>query len=238
MKNRLFKLFTVVLCMVFIVAMAITVSAVEPDDEGSALSSVGTGSSSSQSISNETSSIASSTVSSEISSKDITTATSSDVTTSDETGSSDSEIGSQDSSGSEATSSGTTSSKTNRPIQSTGDGGSNFIDQDGDQLASQNGTTSQDSSSGGALISEEYVEDDDTDVDFFEGKADTVASNIYKIIWIPILISLLCIGALIYVNIRFRKKYPKTAKAGANGDKKTGPKRRKKSKKFKFTIEK
>ena len=248
MNNRLIKIFAVVLCMIFITVAAMAVSAVEGDEQdGGASSTVSAATSSVQSTVSAATSSVSGNSSKNNSDATESTASSSDTasdavsgnanaTTSSNATSLDNESGNAESSS--ATSSGTTSSKTNRPIHSTGDGGNNFISEDGDQLASHNATTSQTASTGSGLISEEYVEDDDSDIDYFEGKADTVASNIYKIIWIPILISLLCIGALIYVNIWFQKKYPKRAKSGANSQKKDGPHRRKKSKKFKFTIEK
>ena len=246
MNNRLIKIFAVVLCMIFITVAAMAVSAVEGDEQdGGASSTVSAATSSVQStVSAATSSVSGNssknnsdaTESTASSSDTASDAVSGNATTSSNATSLDNESGNAESSS--ATSSGTTSSKTNRPIHSTGDGGNNFISEDGDQLASHNATTSQTASTGSGLISEEYVEDDDSNINYFEGKADTVASNIYKIIWIPILISLLCIGALIYVNIWFRKKYPKRAKSGANSQKKDGPHRRKKSKKFKFTIEK
>jgi hypothetical protein len=51
-------------------------------------------------------------------------------------------------------------------------------------------------------------------------------------------LALICVAALVFVNIWFNKKYPKPQKAGAKDTaKKDGPHRRKKNKKFKFTIE-
>ena len=47
-------------------------------------------------------------------------------------------------------------------------------------------------------------------------RATTIANDIYKVIWIPMLLIVLCIAALVIVNVMFRKKYPKTAKSGAS----------------------
>ena len=55
-----------------------------------------------------------------------------------------------------------------------------------------------------------------------------MASRIYSVIWIPIVISLICIGALIYVNIAFRKKYG-AVKSEEKVVKKTANRRKKQS---------
>ena len=255
MKKRWVAVLAVILCMSLLTALAMSVSATEQGSLGSVPSS---GASSTASASSDlggssggNSSNASPNSSGEVqsgSSSDVTSGIASDTSSGDDvsdggssadsTSAGQTNSGSEISSGTENTSSGTTSSKVNRPIQSTGQGGNNFIDQDGDQLASQNASTSSGTASGDGLVSEGYVEDDDSDTNFFQGKATTVAENIYKVIWIPILLALICVAALVFVNIWFNKKYPKPQKADAKGAaKKDGPHRRKKNKKFKFTIE-
>lgn len=219
MYKRLTALLTVVLCMALVVAWSMTAMATEPDGSSSQQGSV-TSSQTSQTDTDFNSSETQSTDSSdssdassgdEVSSEDGTSSengneSSSEVTSGDETSSVDG-----------TSSSDTTTSKPNKPIYSDGGGGgSTFIEQDPSQLASLNASTVVNSVASDEPISSEYIETDEEIDEYYQTKTSLVADGLVKYIWIPITVAVLCIAALITVNILFRKKYPKKAKNGAS----------------------
>lgn len=219
MYKRLTSLLTVVLCMALIVAWSMTAMATEPDgsssQQGSATSSQAsepdTDVSSSETQSTDSSG------SSDASSGDETS--SGDGTSSEDGNDSSSEVtsGDETSSGEGTTSDETTSSKPSKPIYSDGGGGgSTFIEEDSSQLASLNASTVVNSVASDEPISSEYVETDEEIGEYYQTKTTLVADDLVKYIWIPITVAVLCIAALITVNIMFRKKYPKKAKNGAS----------------------
>lgn len=225
MNKKLVSAFAVIICMVLIAVAAMTVSATGEEGNNSSYASVsseqtGTGSSSVQTSSGET-------VSRDDSSKESSSA--GGQTSSDNDTSSEIEPSSESTTSSEVktSSTGSTSSE-KRPINSTGGhGGSTFIEQNVSQIASQNtGTTSSEAE----LISSEYSEGTDEEIDHFVARATTIANDIYKIIWIPITLAVICVIALVTVNVLFKKKYPKTARSGVSRREKTtsheAPKRR------------
>lgn len=230
MNKRLTAILVVILCMSLSVMFGMTVTATESDSSeptSSVSSEQGGSTSSTESTGNE--STDSEVTSSETESgSDVTS--SGDGTSSDVTSSGD-ETSSDTSSGSGSTSSETTSSKVNKPIYSGGDAdGNKFVEQDfssgtSSTASSKPSTTSSSVTVSDEPIGDEYVDDPEGDEDHFQGEATYVASDIYKIIWIPAVISVLCIAALITVNIMFKKKYPKTSRGGSSNSE--GPHRRK-----------
>ncbi len=225
MNKKTTAVLVAVLCMALIVVFGMTATATEPDGSSSSATSVS--SEQSTTSSEETNSDASNDTS--ISSSD--EASSGEETSSGEGTTSDSETSSGEgtSSDEETSSEETTSSKPNKPITSGGGHGSTFVDETGSQLASEN-TVSTELEVGEDFISGDYNEGIDEDIDeYYQGEEQGfVADNIYKIIWIPITIALLCIVGLIVVNVMFKKKYPKvksgTARNGRNSNE--APKRR------------
>ncbi len=213
MYKRLTALFTVVLCMALIVAWGMTATATEPNESSSQQGSV---------VSSQTSTPdtdVSSSESASTDSSDSSNDSSSEETSSGEGTSSSEETSSDEdtSSGEGSTSSEVASSKVNKPIYSTGgSGGSTFIEQDPSQLASLNASTVVNSVASDEPISSEYTETDEEIEEFYQTKTSFVADGLVKYLWIPISIAVLCIAALITVNIMFRKKYPKKAKNGAS----------------------
>ncbi len=204
LKKYALALFNV-LCIALIVASAMAVSAV--GEQGGVSSQEGSSSSSSSVLSNAGSSSDNSKVSStESSSTDSTnSAASSSSESSSDISSSSSKDSSSDENSSTNTSSGNTSSK--KPIHSTGDHGNTFIDQD--FTSGTESTTTNVSTPDASLISSDYNEGIDIEIDNFVGRTNSAANQIYKIIWIPIVMAVICVGALVTVNILFRKKYPK-----------------------------
>ena len=200
------------LCIVLIVVSAITVSAVGEDDNLSSQQSSEKSSAVSQSSSSskDNESVSSDSSSSDNESED-TSSTESDSESSDtsesDTSTSDGDEEEEDSS--DSTSSKKTSSK--KPIHSTGGHGNTFI--------SQNVTTSAPStilSSVASTVSTEYFESYDDDEEHYVAHSNSAAKAVYKIIWIPIVLIVLCTGGLITANVMFRKKYPKKAEGSAS----------------------
>ena len=192
--------------------MALTVMATGEDDEQSSspvsVSSESSSATSSETSSEETSSNES-TSSDESSSEENTSSdeSSSDESSSDESSSdeSSSEEGtsSDESSSEEETSS--TASTTSKPGQSSAKpgGGSTFIDETGSNVTVSVPTVDVEEGDGEQLyIPDEEAEGVDEEIEEYEGgKVVAMSSLVYRYIWIPILIALLCIGALIYVNV-------------------------------------
>lgn len=216
MYKRLTALLTIMLCMALIVAWGMTAAATEPDQSNSEQSSV-TSSQTSDLNTDGSSTGSDSSDSSDGSSGDETS--SGDGTSSEDGNESSSEVtsGDETSSGEGTASDGTTSSKPSKPIYSDGGGGGNtFIDEDPSQLASLNASTVVNSVASDEPISSEYTETDEEIEEYYQTKTSLVADGLVKYLWIPITIAVLCIAALITVNIMFRKKYPKKAKNGVS----------------------
>ena len=224
MNKHLTALLVVILCMALAVTFGMTAMATESGDG----SSEGGSASSEQITSSETDSVSTSTSSDSETSSGDETNSESGASSGDETSSGD-ENSSNEGTSSDSTSSGTTSSKVNKPIYSGGDAdGNKFVEQDfssgtSSTTSSTVSTTSSSITVSDEPIGDEYVDDPEHD-DHFQGQATTVAGDIYKIIWIPAVISVLCIAALITVNVMFKKKYPKGQKSGSSHE---GPHRRK-----------
>lgn len=213
MNKRLVSAFAVIICMAIMTVAAMTVSATGENESESSNVSVssseqtGTISSEAQTSSDVTDSESSSDKTESESSSEVQTSSKNDTSSGKETSSEESNSGG-------TSSTGTTSRK---PIHSGGGhGGSTFIDQDGSDLASQNAGTTV-TSSEAELISSDYSEGTDEEIhNPFIARAVSAADDIYRIIWIPIVIAVLCIGGLVAVNIMFRKKYPKKSASGAS----------------------
>ena len=193
--------------------MALTVMATGEDDVQSS-SSATVSSESSSDVSSETSS--EETSSNESTSSDETYSeetsseegTSSEEDTSSEESSSEEGTSSDESSSDEATSS--TTSTTSKPGQSSAKpgGGSTFIDETGSNVTGSIPTVDVEEGDEEQLYSpDEEAEGVDEEIEEYEGgKVVAMSSLVYRYIWIPILISLLCIGGLIYVNVFVRIK--------------------------------
>lgn len=227
MNKKLSAILVVILCMALMVAFGMTAAATEPDGSSSTETSV----SSEQSTTSSSIETSSDTTTSDASSE--AASSSDEQNSSGEETSSEGETSSEtDTSSDEETSSeGTTSSKPNKPITSGGNpDSSKFIDETGSQLASEN-QVSTDGEHDEDFVSGEYEDGVDEELDEeYEGEnGGFVADGIYKIIWIPITVAVLCIVALVVVNVMFRKKYPKNKK-GASHDRRSStyeaPKRR------------
>lgn len=131
------------------------------------------------------------------------TESSSESDSSDETSSN--ELSSDEMSSDEQTSSSGTSSK--KPITSQGSGGgSTFIDESGSQIGQNNSSTTV-SVPGNLIGTEQDDEEEEDDGNHFTGKTTFAATSIYKIIWLPILLIVLCVGGLVYVNVFVKKQY-------------------------------
>ena len=153
--------------------------------------------------------------SSEVSSEE----TSSDGSSSDdgdgEENSSEEQTSSEEASSEEDTSSaeGTTSNEetsssdtTSKPKPSKPSGGT-FIDETG-SVVSLPQTESETDESGEGTVYEDEDMGVEEEIEHYEGgKVVTMSSLVTRYMWIPILISLLCIASLIYVNITFKAKY-------------------------------
>ena len=208
MNKRIALALSAILCMVMIATAAITVSATGEDgDSGN--------NDSSSSISSLVDSSSSTSTSSE------QTGGNEDENDGDEEDNEDGKDEENNSSAdsdkdeeTETSSAASSSASSHAPIISDGGhGGNTFIEQDVSQLTSLNtGTTSSEA----VLISSDYSEGTDEELEHYVARATTIANDIYKVIWIPILLIVLCIAALVIVNVMFRKKYPKTAKSGAS----------------------
>lgn len=75
-------------------------------------------------------------------------------------------------------------------------------------------SSTESTSSEAEMISSDISESvDEEEIDYFQAKVASASKGIYKIIWIPIVLSILCIGGLVTVNVLFRKKYPKKGTA-------------------------
>ncbi len=225
MNKRLTAIIAVILCMALSVMFGMTVTATETDGQSSTTSvsseqTVDT--SSTESTGTETSS------ESDVSSDAQSEVSSGESTSSEATDSGDGSSNTDTNSTSGSTSSETTSSKVNKPIYSGGGAdGNKFVEQDfssgtSSTTSSTVSTTSSSVTVSDEPIGDEYVDDPEGDENHYQSKATTVAGDIYKIIWIPALISVLCIAALVTVNVMFKKKYPKTSKSGSDN----GPRRR------------
>ena len=208
MNKRIALALSAILCMVMIATAAITVSATGEDgDSGN--------NDSSSSISSLVDSSSSTSTSSE------QTGGNEDENDGDEEDNEDGKDEENNSSAdsdkdeeTETSSAASSSASSHAPIISDGGhGGNTFIEQDVSQLTSLNTGTM---SSEAVLISSDYSEGTDEELEHYVARATTIANDIYKVIWIPILLIVLCIAALVIVNVMFRKKYPKTAKSGAS----------------------
>lgn len=229
MNKKLSAILVVILCMALTVAFGMTAAATEPDGSSSTETSVSSEQSTTSSSIETSSDTTTSDVSSEAASSSDEQNSSGEETSSE--GETSSETDTDTSSDEETSSEGTTSSKPNKPITSGGNpDSSKFIDETGSQLASEN-QVSTDGKHDEDFISGEYEEGVDEELDEeYEGEnGGFVADGIYKIIWIPITVAVLCIVALVVVNVMFRKKYPKNKK-GASHDRRSStyeaPKRR------------
>lgn len=232
MKRDLISVLTIILCLSLMFAATMTVMATEPEGGAESSSSQNTEtevSSSDEGIGSDESSEENESSSSDESSGD---ETSSDESSSEESSDESSEDGeSSDESSEEETSSEETSSK--KPIYSNGaGGGSTFIDENDSQIAEGNSSivSSEPTTSSGTSSTGEIQPEDE----HFEGEATTVKDKIFKVIWIPIVVSVLCIAGLVYVNL-FWNKHSKpihSARTSSqnNDSKSTGAKRRKRKK--------
>ena len=207
MNKRIALALSAILCMVLIATAAITVSATGEDGDS--------GNNDSSSISSLVDSSSSTSTSSE------QTGGNEDENDGDEEDNEDGKDEENNSSAdsdkdeeTETSSAASSSASSHAPIISDGGhGGNTFIEQDVSQLTSLNTGTM---SSEAVLISSDYSEGTDEELEHYVARATTIANDIYKVIWIPILLIVLCIAALVIVNVMFRKKYPKTAKSGAS----------------------
>lgn len=207
MNKRIALALSAILCMVMIATAAITVSATGEDGDS--------GNNDSSSISSLVDSSSSTSTSSE------QTGGNEDENDGDEEDNEDGKDEENNSSAdsdkdeeTETSSAASSSASSHAPIISDGGhGGNTFIEQDVSQLTSLNTGTM---SSEAVLISSDYSEGTDEELEHYVARATTIANDIYKVIWIPILLIVLCIAALVIVNVMFRKKYPKTAKSGAS----------------------
>ncbi len=101
----------------------------------------------------------------------------------------------------QTSSAGTTSSKpsSNKP------GGATFIDETGSVVSTPQ--VQSDINEGDEALYDEDLGVEE-EIEFYEGgRVVTMSSLVTKNMWIPILISILCIGALIYVNVSFKLKF-------------------------------
>lgn len=198
MKHQIISVLTVIFCICLMTVFAVTAAATESSEVGTtsepAISDVsGSSSESSSSDGGDSSSDTSSGVGSDVSS-DTSSDTGSDSTSSDDTSSDDST--------SDDTSSGDTTSK--RPVTDGGNGaGNTFIDENGSQVLGGN-TSPNDSSA---------IEPEDEN--HFQNETTTAAVSIYKVIWIPILLCIVCIIGLVYVNIFMRPRFEPVGKKNA-----------------------
>lgn len=217
MRQKLLSIITITVCLILMAAAAVTAVATGTDENGSESSSSqntqtepSSSSSATESDGNETESSSSAQSSSqESSSSESSSQESSSAQSSNESSkeSSSKEEASEpdedeDEDEDETSSSGTSSRK---PITSVGAGdGKTFISETGSEIAEGNsGDVSIPGDTAGTDPDGEISPDDE----HFEGEATTFASSIYKVIWIPILISLLCIGGLIYINLIWSKQH-------------------------------
>ena len=207
LKNWALALFNV-LCIVLIVVSAMTVSAVGEEDSSSQQSSEASSVTEQPSSSLDNDSSTDSTVS-----DDESEDTSSSESDSESSDASESDASSTDDDSSDADSSDSTSSKktsSKKPIHSTGGHGNTFISQD-----VTTGTQSVITSSAAPTVSVDYDESYDDDEEHYVAHSKSAANAIYKIIWIPIVLIVLCTGGLVTANVMFRKKYPKKTEGGA-----------------------
>ena len=180
--------------MAFLSLSAVTVMATGDGEGDSALASSSAEASSEDSSSNTTSE-----------------ETSSEGDTSSEQDVSSNESSSEQSSEEDTSSKGTTSSK-----PSTKPGGSTFIDETGSNvsLPSQGGTEVEEGEDE-TLYTEDAEMGVEEEIEHHEGgKVVAMSSLVYRYIWIPILLAVLCVAALIYVNISFKAKFA-SGKRGA-----------------------
>ena len=217
MKRNLFSFLIIIICILVMAYATLSVAATNGDGVGdgagassdeasSSQESFSSESSSEESSSSESSSVEGGDSSSESSSENAESS-SSDGSSSEEgtesTESSSEETGSE---GEEDTSSSSTSSK--KPITSVGaGGGSTFVDETDPNVSLPQVTSKVESSDEQDTPGNIPGTDDFEGEDYDEGETISMASRIYNVIWIPIVISLICIGALIYVNVAFRKKF-------------------------------
>lgn len=207
LKNLALTMFNV-LCIVLIVVSAMTVSAVGEEDSSSQQSSEASSVTEQPSSSLDNDSSTDSTVS-----DDESEDTSSSESDSESSDASESDASSTDDDSSDADSSDSTSSKktsSKKPIHSTGGHGNTFISQD-----VTTGTQSVITSSAAPTVSVDYDESYDDDEEHYVAHSKSAANAIYKIIWIPIVLIVLCTGGLVTANVMFRKKYPKKTEGGA-----------------------
>ena len=207
MKNKSLSFLTIVVCVCIMLA-ATTVAMAVPDS--SDVSSVASSENSSVDSSSEVSSDASG----EISSDNVSDAQgsdssdtsdtsdvldSSDSSDSSEDGSSDtsSEGDSSEDSSSDNPSSGTTTSRPHITSQGAGGTTNSFIQEDPSDLSQNNSMTSSTSS--------DTTEGDDEGYYVENTEVTNFAKKIYKVIWIPIVIAVLCVVGLLYVNVMYKK---------------------------------
>ena len=97
-------------------------------------------------------------------------------------------------------------------------GGKTFIDETGSGSDILIGSVE----SGNNTQTDERPADDDENIDFFEGKVSTFAGKIYKVIWLPIVLSVICIAALIYVNVVLKNRLIPAQAHGASRRSRSG----------------
>ena len=169
-----------------------------------------TNSESSSSVNSSEDSDVSSTTSSDVSSNDSSdtgSTTSSDVSST--TSSESNESGSDEGNSSSETTSETTSSSEGGITSAGAGGGSTFIDETGSGGNVGIGNTS------GTDTLEQPI-DENEDLDHYVGNASTFGSKIYKVIWIPIVVALMCIGGLVYINLVYKKRFVQAGSTGKN----------------------
>ncbi len=103
---------------------------------------------------------------------------------------------------------GISSAETTSSKPSTKPGGSTFIDETGSNvsLPFQGGIEVEDGDEE-TLDTEEEMGVEEEVEHYEDGKVVAMSSLIYRYIWIPILLSVLCVVALVYVNTAFRLRF-------------------------------
>ncbi len=231
MYKRLTAAFAVMLCLALLTAFGMTASATgEGDGESQPTSSAVSSTEADSSEASSSTDTSSSEVSDGEQSSSELSSSSDSSSSSDTSSETDSESSDSSDASSENSSSGTTSSRPHNTIHSGGNyRDDHFIPQD-----FTSSTSSQDSAASSntdSTSSDVTSYTDSADEEQYKGKAVSLADGIYKYLWIPVVIALLCIGGLVAVNAMFRKKYPKAGK-GSHGTHSSsshdGPHRRRK----------
>ncbi len=199
MRQQINLILTIIICLSFMTVATVTaVAAGDPDFTPDVSESSETSESSTTTDTSSTDSSTNSIVdgeSSVSSDKDEV----SDGTVGDET--SDSSEGTESSDQSDVESDGEESSKPH--YIATGSGESKHFDS---RVASQGKTSINKDANVNSYIGSVALDTES----HFKGETKKAITSIYKVIWIPILLIVICVGALVYVNVFVAKKYKKT----------------------------